>query len=548
MSQNAFHYTLKDTYKKIDSFFKITLTIFCVLTLFSVFLSSGLFAQQKTADDIVAIEVTNAIDFEDDSKESFFKADCPILRVDIGSTSLQICSESQYFVYYCNEGNVVGENVQISVTFPKTITLKGSELPFERIDDVYFFNIGALEVGQCGDFAITTAVACDVLIGKTACVVANITPNEPCGSASEFWDRSDIQVIGECTGEQIEFTITNTGEGNMEEPSQYRIYEDDIFVSSNTKFLLASGESLNVFRPASGRTISLTADQNLFHPQRDTPKATVEACGQPPYSLGMVNKFPQNDQLSFTDYDCQQIEANLKGTEKLISPSGARAEKIIPGDAQLTYKIRFQNDEDMPIERLVIRDVLSPYLDINRLEQGASSHSYTFKILASNVLEWTFENINLPSSETDLEGSRGFVQFKIHVIDEELLDIQIDNQASMRFGNNSPVFTNPVHHFTGDLTLDLGTGLNPSMEEMVTIYPIPARDYLHFVYNSQSQHLRDDSIEIELYNLVGKKIASMPFEDRHTLVEVKGLKEGMYVYRILNKRGGVIQSGKVCIY
>ncbi|MFK7908441.1 MAG: T9SS type A sorting domain-containing protein [Chitinophagales bacterium] len=547
MPQNALHYTLKDTHKKIEFFFKNTLTIFCAFILFPLFLSSGLFAQQKAAD-IATIEVATAVDFDDESKNAFLKADCPILRVDIGSTSLQICSESQYFVYYCNEGNVVGENVQIGVTFPETITFKDSELPFERIDDVYFFNIGALEVGQCGDFAITAAVACDVLIGKTACVVASITPNTPCDPPSELWDKSDIQVVGECMGDQVEFTITNIGEGNMEEPSQYRIYEDDIFVSSSTKFSLASGESRSVFRPASGRTISLTADQNLFHPQRDTPKATVETCGQPPYSLGIVNKFPQNDQLPFTDYDCQQIEANLKGTEKLISPSGARAEKIIPGNAQLTYKIRFQNDESMPIERLVIRDILSPYLDINRLEQGASSHPYTFEILASNVLEWTFENINLPSSETDLEGSRGFIQFKIHVIDEELLDIQIDNQASMRFGNNSPVFTNPVHHFTGDLTLDLGVGLNPSIEEIVTVYPIPARDYLHFVYNSQSQHLRDDSIEIELYNLVGKKIASMPFEDRHTLMEVNDLMEGMYVYRILNKRGTLVQSGKVCIY
>ncbi len=545
MFQNALHYTLKDTHRKIELFFRSTLTIFCALILLSTLLHSNLFAQQAKGLD--AVEVTRTFDHDDSSKNTFLKADCPILKVDIGSTSLQICSESQYFVYYCNAGNIIGENVQIGITFPETILFKDSELPFERIDDEYFFNIGALEAGQCGDFAITVDVACDILIGKTACVIANITPNEPCDPPSEFWDRSDIQVTGVCTGEQVEFTITNIGEGNMVESSQYRIYEDDIFVSSDTKFLLASGESLNVFRPASGRTISLTADQSLFHPQRDTPKATIEACGQPPYSLGMVNKFPQNDQLSFTDYDCQQIEANLMGTEKILSPSGARTEKIIPGEAQLTYKIRFQNDESMPVERLVIRDVLSPYLDINRLEQGASSHPYTFEILASNVLEWTFENINLPSSETDLEGSRGFVQFKIHVIDEELLDIQIDNQASMRFGNNSPVFTNPVHHFTGDLTLNLGT-LNPSLEELVTIYPIPARDYLHFVYNSQSQHLRDNSIEIELYNLVGKKIISVPFKDRHTLMEIKDLMEGMYVYRILNKRGVLVQSGKVCVY
>ncbi|MEZ4883113.1 MAG: T9SS type A sorting domain-containing protein [Chitinophagales bacterium] len=505
-------FLLENTPKKVKLFFKCLLICFC-----SVGLSYAL------------------------------KAQCPLLTVDIGSTSLQICSENQYFVHYCNEGDVLVENVQIGVTFPSTITFKDSELPAERIDDIYFFEVGTMEAGQCGDFSITVAVVCDVLIGKTACVVAHISPNDACEPPSDLWDKANIEVTGQCLDGKVIFTISNTGEGDMAEPSQYRIYEDDIFVSSGTKFQMLSGESITVSRTPNGRTISLAADQSLFHPQRDTPKASVEACGNPPYSLGIVNKFPQNDQLPFTDYDCQQIEGVSKGTEKLLSPSGAGADRIVSGKAQLTYKIRFQNDEGMPIERLVIRDVLSPYLDISRLELGASSHPYTFQINAANVLVWTFENINLPSSETDLEGSQGFVQFKIHVIDEELLNIQIDNQASMRFGNNSPVFTNPVHHFTGDLTLDLDRTI-VTVGEAVEVYPIPARDYLHFVLVSQQQFMNSKSLKIELYNLMGEKIKSVLFEERHTLVDINDLMEGMYMYRIQNERGVLIQSGKIYVY
>ncbi len=475
------------------------------------------------------------------------QAQCPILTVDIGSTSLQICSENQYFVYYCNEGDVIAENVQIEVTFPETIAFKNSDQPFERIEDVYFFDIGALTAGQCGDFSIDVEVVCDVLIGKTACVLATISPNEPCETPSELWDRSNIEVMGECVDGEVKFTISNTGEGDMNEPSQYRIYEDDIFVSSGTKFQMLSGESMTVSRAANGRTISLAADQSLFHPQRDNPKVSIEACGAPPYSLGIINKFPQNDQLLFTDYDCQQIQATMTGTEKLLSPSGAGKDKVVPGESQLTYKIRFQNDEGLPIERLVIRDVLSPYLDISRLELGASSHPYSFEVMASNVLIWTFENINLPSSDTDLEGSRGFVQFKIHVIDEELLDIQIDNQASMRFGSHSPVFTNPVHHFTGDLTLDLNPEI-VNIGEAVDVYPIPTQDYLHFVHLSRQQHLTIHPLKIELYDVMGKKMRSVLFEERHTLLDVSDLIEGMYMYRIQSEIGTLIQSGKIYVY
>ncbi len=474
-------------------------------------------------------------------------AQCPLLTVDIGSTSLQICSDNQYFVYYCNQGDAIAENVQIGVEFPETITFKEAELPAERIENVYFFEIGALEVGQCGEFAINVSVACDVLVGKTACVEANITPNKPCDPPSELWDRANVEVLGECVDGQIKFTVSNTGEGNMAESSQYRIYEDDIFVSSGTKFQLATGESFEVFRPVTGQTVSLVGEQSLYHPQRDTPKATVEACGTPPFSLGIINKFPQNDQLPFRDFDCQQIETTSIGTEKLLSPSGARAEKIVSGKAQLTYKIRFQNDEGMAIDRLVIRDVLSPYLDISSLQLGASSHDYTFEFKNSNVLEWTFENINLPSSEENLRGSQGFVQFKIHVLDEALLDIQIDNHASMRIGDNPPVFTNTVYHFTGDLTLNLDFPNVDFTDQPVKVYPIPAQDDLHFVYDGFRPYLNNANWRIDIYNLMGTKIASDSFNKKHIRLNVSDLIEGMYMYRIQNQRGSLVQSGKIYI-
>ena len=512
MFQNALHYISVHTYKKLKQFFRYLFICICSLGL-----------------------------------SCLLKAQCPVLTVDIGSTALQICSENQYFVHYCNEGDLLAENVQIGVEFPEMISFKESELPVERVEDVYYFEVGVLEVGECGNFSITVAIACDVLVGKTACVKAEISPNDACDPPNELWDRSNIEVEAECIEGEVKFTISNTGEGNMIESSQYRIYEDDIFVSSGTKFQLASGEKFDVFHQAQGQTVSLVADQSLFHPQRDTPKATIEACGEPPYSLGYIDKFPQNDELPFRDYDCQQVLSEPVGTEKLISPSGAGSDRVVPGTAQLTYKIRFRNDGEKLVEHLVIRDVLSPYLDISRLKLGASSHPYDFEVNAANVLIWTFENINLPSSSVDLEGSQGFVQFKIHVIDEALFDIQIDNQASMRFGDNPLVFTNPVHHFTGDLTLDIE---NPIviLENAIQVYPIPARDFLHFVYNSPQQYLKSNSLKIDLYNLLGAEIKSVFFRERHTLLDVRDLEEGIYMYRVRNERGTLIQSGKMYVY
>ena len=70
---------------------------------------------------------------------------------------------------------------------------------------------------------------------------------------------------------------------------------------------------------------------------------------------------------------------------------------------------RFQNTGTDTAFTVVIRDTLDIDFDIFSVVSGVSSHSYEFKMYGPRVLEWTFNDINLPDSAANQEGSNGFL-------------------------------------------------------------------------------------------------------------------------------------------
>lgn len=98
----------------------------------------------------------------------------------------------------------------------------------------------------------------------------------------EEWDKSDIKVEGECIEPNAVFTITNMADpviGDMEGPSEYRIYRGGVLQVTDT-FQLAGGESLEVvFENPNGDKIELQADQRPGHPQGGYDMDDVKDCG-----------------------------------------------------------------------------------------------------------------------------------------------------------------------------------------------------------------------------------------------------------------------------
>ena len=95
------------------------------------------------------------------------------------------------------------------------------------------------------------------------------------------WDKSSIEVTGLCDDLNAVFTITNTGdpgEGDMNGPSQYRVYRNGE-LEDTVDFQLNGGENLEVTVNAECDTIRLEADQRPGHLGNSHPKETIENCG-----------------------------------------------------------------------------------------------------------------------------------------------------------------------------------------------------------------------------------------------------------------------------
>ena len=93
----------------------------------------------------------------------------------------------------------------------------------------------------------------------------------------------------------------------------------------------------------------------------------------------------------------------------------------------LEYTIHFQNIGSDTVYNVTIIDTISIYLDPYSIQPSASSHPFSWEILAPGILKFHFMNILLPDSNTNEPRSHGFVSFYIHTLQNLTVGINIKN-------------------------------------------------------------------------------------------------------------------------
>src|SRR5690606_2872236 len=142
----------------------------------------------------------------------------------------------------------------------------------------------------------------------------------------------------------------------------------------------------------------------------------------------------------------------------------------------LDYMIRFQNTGTDTAYKVVIKDSLPEYLDPATIQFGVSSHPYLINITGNEtpILEFTFNNINLPHSALNEPDSHGFVKFKATTYDSLENDIQVNNNANIYFDYNYPILTNTAQITISDIVLINSPLTVPSyLPDNITVYPNP---------------------------------------------------------------------------
>lgn len=161
--------------------------------------------------------------------------------------------------------------------------------------------------------------------------------------------------------------------------------------------------------------------------------------------------------------------------DKAVFPEGFVTPAMIADSLNLTYTIRFQNVGTYRADNVRIVDTLSQSLDLSTLEIIAGSHEFSWRIRKDRVLEIMFDNIFLPDSNANEQGSHGFIKYSINALNNIQLGERITNKAYIYFDYNVPVVTNQIESLVDEISLNEDEIMNnPGIDCKLVISPNPA--------------------------------------------------------------------------
>ena len=208
---------------------------------------------------------------------------------------------------------------------------------------------------------------------------------------------------------------------------------------------------------------------------------------------------------------------------------------IYTDEEELEYTIRFQNTGTAPANWVIIRDTLDQYLLPETVRDIHSKHAVDVTLEQGHILVFTFNNIYLPDSGTDMTASMGYVHFTINRAPGLPVGTQFSNQAAIYFDYNPPIFTNrPI-----SIIDRLNSVVNLEEKEWtVQAQPNPFQENLLVQYELE----QPSSVRIALYNAIGQCVyrhtpTQQPAGEQQAWLHVPNLANGYYVLQVeTNKR------------
>ena len=165
----------------------------------------------------------------------------------------------------------------------------------------------------------------------------------------------------------------------------------------------------------------------------------------------------------------------------------------------------------------MLKDSLDGELDLNTFQVTDYSHSNTTN-LNGRILTVNFQNIQLPDSSSDPEGSIGFIQYRLKPKSTWARPYKIKNTAYIYFDFNAPIVTNT----TLNSILDISTSIEEQKENNVALYPNPTNGLFTIQLESKEKQLA------QLYDIAGNVVLSQTLENGNGTIDASHLAAGIY--------------------
>ena len=200
---------------------------------------------------------------------------------------------------------------------------------------------------------------------------------------------------------------------------------------------------------------------------------------------------------------------------------------------EITYTVHFQNTGTYPATTVIVTDTLSSFLNLNTLEVISSSHNNTLSIHPQNVIQFTFNNIQLADSFSNEPASHGYIKFKAHTNNNLLPGDIIENTAAIYFDYNEAIITNTV-----STLITTPTSLS-SIEQVneVLLYPNPATSELIVKLNGDNRNSN-----FKIVDTFGRIILRGTLDSNSHRININSITSGLYNMIILNPERTISKS------
>lgn len=216
---------------------------------------------------------------------------------------------------------------------------------------------------------------------------------------------------------------------------------------------------------------------------------------------------------------CWIVGGPFDPNDKSVEPKGIGAQGIVPLTTnELTYHINFQNVGTAPAINVKIKDQLDNNIDWSSLTVMGSSFPVQTNVSGTGFVNFLFDNILLPDSNTNEPASHGFVTYKVNLKPSLTLGTVIKNYASIYFDYNAPVITNTTITTLSTTVL----GINELITAEIRIYPNPSKGL--FTIENPDLNIR----KLKILNILGQIIL-----EENDIINEK------YIFDISNHAKGV---------
>lgn len=459
----------------------------------------------------------------------------PFLEVSISTGNLTPCESSFYQVNYCNNGTSTVEDAYIEVRLDPFLEFNSASANFTNLlGDVYTFPLGNLAADSCGSFQIYFTVSCESEEGQSHCTEAQIFPIEYFD-----WDGPILEVTSRCEGDSVYFFIKNKSTTAMPDASGFIVIEDQV-VYLQGDFTLGGGDSLVISQATTGRTFRLETFQPSGFPYTSFPSASIEACYNDDVneiSRGFISQYPEDDFEPFIAIDCRESLPALEPNALMAFPKGYGESHYITRATEIEYVLTFQNTGTDTVQQVILKDFISPDLDLTTIQFGASSHPYQFSVKTPNVIEFTFDDINLSPQSINEMASHGFLTFKISQQAFNPLNTLISNHAAVSFDGAPNLLLNPVFHRVQEKFIRTTKPLpaNPKKDRLGffqskthNVYPNPASEFVFIEVFSSKEALKT----IDVFDVHGQRVATYLMPNSPFAISTSAFQKGIYFYCI----------------